>query len=148
MQKIVFDSGVKEYELGSGVLRFNPSDPNVYARFMDAAEKITQIEQELVEKGKAEGEEITGETVIRIMEEADRQTKDLLNQVFGSDNDFHSILGGVNLLAVGANGERVVTNLFDALTPIMVSGAQQCAGNKVEAAKANRAQRRAQNQKK
>lgn len=141
MQKIIFDSGVKEYELGSGVLRFNPSDPNVYARFMDASEKIVQIEQELVEKGKAE--DATGESVIRIMEEADRRTKDLLNDVFGNGNDFHSILGGVNLLAVGGNGERVITNLFNALTPIMVNGAQKCANYKVTQARGNRAQRRA-----
>lgn len=141
MQKIVFDSGIKEFELGSGVLRFNPSDPNVYARFMDASEKIVQIEQELVEKGKVE--DATGETVIRIMEEADRRTKDLLNDVFDNGNDFHSILGGVNLLAVGGNGERVITNLFNALTPIMVNGAQKCADYKVAQARGKRAKRRA-----
>lgn len=145
MQKIIFDSGVKEFELGSGVLRFNPADPNVYARFMDAADKITQIEQELVEKGKAM--EATGETVIRIMEEADKRTKDLLNEVFGNGNDFHSILGGTSLLAVGANGERVITNLFAALTPIMVNGAKKCASYKVEQARGNRAQRRARQKK-
>lgn len=146
MQKIIFDSGVKEYELGSGVLRFNPSDPNVYARFMDAADQILKIEQELVEKGKTM--EPNGETVIRIMEEADRRTKDLLNEVFGGDNDFHKILGGTNLLAVGGNGERVITNLFNALTPIMVNGAQKCANYKVTQARQNRAQRRSQKHKK
>ena len=49
MEKLVFDSGVKEYKLGTGgVLRFNPSDPNVYARFMDAMDKIRAVEADLV----------------------------------------------------------------------------------------------------
>lgn len=141
MQKIIFDSGVKEFELGSGVLRFNPADPNVYARFMDAADKIVMIEQELVEKGKTM--EASGENAIRLLEEADKRAKELLNEVFGNGNDFHEILGGVNLLAVGANGERVITNLFNALTPILVNGAKRCADHKVAAARGNRAQRRA-----
>lgn len=146
MQKIIFDSGVQEFELGSGVLRFNPADPNVYARFMDAADEILKIEQELVEKGKTM--DANGETVIRIMAEADKRAKELLNQVFGNGNDFHALLGGVNLLAVGENGERVITNLFAALTPILVSGAQRCASGKVAQARANRAQRRARKRKK
>lgn len=146
MQRIIFDSGVQEFELGSGVLRFNPADPNVYARFMDAADEILKIEQELVEKGKTM--EPTGENAIRLLEEADKRAKELLNQVFGNGNDFHALLGGVNLLAVGENGERVITNLFAALTPILVSGAQRCASGKVAQARANRARRRARKRKK
>lgn len=145
MQRIIFDSGVQEFELGSGVLRFNPADPNVYARFMDAADEILKIEQELVTRGKTM--EPTGENAIRLLEEADKRAKELLNQVFGNGNDFHALLGGVNLLAVGENGERVITNLFAALTPILVSGAQRCASGKVAQARANRAQRRARKRK-
>ena len=41
MEKISFDSGVKSYKInGTGVLRFNPGDPNVYARFLQAADKL------------------------------------------------------------------------------------------------------------
>ena len=38
MKKLIIDSGVQEYQLveGGKPLRFNPSDPNVYARFMAA----------------------------------------------------------------------------------------------------------------
>ena len=36
MEKIIFDGGLREYEVGGGILSFNPSDPNVYTRFMDA----------------------------------------------------------------------------------------------------------------
>ena len=36
-QKLSIDTGVQEFEInGSGVLRFNPSDPNVYNRFMES----------------------------------------------------------------------------------------------------------------
>lgn len=154
MEKIIFDNGVKEYQINdNGVLRFNPSDPNVYARFFDAAEKIQQIEKDLTKKGKAlvkaEGnEEENGEAAIRLMQEADKEVKDLLNQVFGEENDFDKLLGGVNLLAVAVNGERVITNLLQALMPIIEDGAKRCADQRVGAAvasaKKNRAARRAE----
>lgn len=149
MEKLIFDSGVKEYQLGSaGVLRFNPSDPNVYARFMAAMDKLPAIEGELVAKAKALEQSVSpepnGTDVLKLMEEADHKIKKLLNEVFGGDNDFHEILGGVNLLAVADNGERVITNLLAALQPIMVSGAEKCAQQKVGAAVAKAQQNRAQ----
>lgn len=150
MQRIVFDSGIREYQLGNGVLRFNPGDPNVYARFMKAGEKITAIESALVEKGKAidASDEKNGAAVLQLMAEADKEVKQVLNWIFGAGNDFDQMLGGVNLLGVGDNGERVITNLFAALTPIIQDGAQKCAkqqiGNAVGKAKINRAGRRAQ----
>ena len=153
MEKLVFDSGVKEYKLGTGgVLRFNPSDPNVYARFMDAMDKIRAVETDLVEKAKGleqvEQQEESGAAVLRIMRDADRDTKKILSEVFGADNDFEKILGGVNVLAVAGNGQRVIANLLAALQPIMVEGAEICAKQQTDAAvaqaKQNRAQRRGQ----
>lgn len=125
MKKISFDSGVQSYKLGDGVLRFNPGDPNVYARFMEGAEKLRAVEQELAN---------TPEEPLAALRSADRQMKEVLNWVFGPGNDFESMLGGVNLLAVAENGERVVTNLFAALEPILVAGAEACAGAAAEAA--------------
>lgn len=150
MEKLIFDTGIKEYEInGNGVLRFNPSDPNVYARFFDAAEQIQEIEKDLVAKGESlNNEEKDGEAAIRLMQEADKKVKELLGQVFGPGNDFDKLLGGVNLLAVAVNGERVVTNLMQALLPVIEQGAQKCAeqkvGDAVQKAKKNRAQRRAE----
>ena len=47
MEKIKFDSGVQEFRInGSGVLRFNPGDPNVFARFMESAKKMEELEKE------------------------------------------------------------------------------------------------------
>lgn len=149
MEKILFDSGIKEYEINNnGVLRFNPSDPNVYARFFDAAEQIQQIEQDLVAKGESfKNAENNGEVAIRMMQEADTQVKQILSDVFGEGNDFDKLLGGVNLLAVACNGERVITNLMHALLPIIEQGAKKCAaqkvGDAVKKAKTNRVKREA-----
>lgn len=146
MEQLIFDSGIKEYQInGKGVLRFNPSDPNVYARFMDMVPKIHEIEQDMNEKAKQidRAAETAGEETLRIMRETDRRIKDVLNQIFGKENDFDEILEGVNLMAVASNGERVVSNLMDALQPIMESGAQACVKSEVDAAKLNRQQRRA-----
>lgn len=149
MQKIVFDSGIRDFQINdNGVLRFNPSDPNVYARFFDAAERIIGIEKDLVEKGKRlDAEKDTGEAAIRLMEEADRQAKEILTGVFGVENDFHKILGGVNLLAVATNGERVITNFINALLPVIQEGAERFTQQQITDAQAaaalNREQRRA-----
>ena len=147
MEKIQFDSGVQEFKInGGGVLRFNPGDPNVYARFLEAAEKIQGVETALTEQAKGLEEQDSGKAAVKLMAEADKQMKEILGWVFGPANDFDKILGGVNLLAVAGNGERVVTNLFAALQPVLVEGARRCANEKTQEAvrKAN-ARRAAQN---
>ncbi len=140
MKKITFDTGVEEILIGGGVLRFNPQDPNLFVRFLDASEKLQQIEKELVEKAENSTDEGTG--AMRLLQNADERMKQLLDWVFGSGNDFDAILGGVNLLAIASNGQRVVTNLFAALEPVMIEGAERCAQSRtaqaVEKANARR----------
>lgn len=148
MENLIFDSGIKEYKINEkGVLRFNPSDPNVYGRFIDSMGKIKNVENRMAAKAKTldgKGKDSdTGSAVIRIMVEADREMKNILNEIFGGENDFNEILEGVNLMAVATNGRRVVSNLIDALMPIMEQGAKACAEGEVETAKLNREQRRA-----
>ena len=148
MQQINFDNGIQEFVVnGSGKLRFNPGDPNLYARFLDAADKIQEIENIMAAKGK-EIDENDGAGSLRLLAETDRQIKETLSWVFGKNNDFDEIMGGVNLMAVAGNGERVITNLLSALTPILEKGAKKCAeqqiGDAVKQAQTNRAQRRAQ----
>lgn len=125
MEKILFDSGLRKYELGNGILSFNPLDPNLYERFMEATEKLKHLEQDMLDAAK--GTEISGLDALTILRDVDRKAKDVLNKVFGGDNDFDHMLSGVNLMAVAANGERVVTNLLTALTPILEQGARDCA---------------------
>ena len=130
MKKLDFDSGIEEYRLqGGGVLRFNPRDPNLYGRFLDAEEQMKKIEQDL--RQKAEKAEQTGLSVLELTREADRQLKDLLAQVFPG-NDFQKALSGVNLLAVAGNGQPVAVNLFAALEEILTAGAEAFADAQVQ----------------
>ena len=138
MEKLTFDNGVKSYRInGGGVLRFNPTDPNVYARFLEGAKALQAMEAEL-----SAGD---GVQAVTALAEADRKMKQVLNGIFGGGNDFETLLEGVNLLAVADNGERVVTNLFAALEPILTEGARRCAEDKTaEAVQRANARRAAQ----
>ena len=130
MEKLQFDSGVKSFRInGGGVLRFHPGDPNLYSRFLEAVDKFKALEQELTQACAKEEADI-----LRVLEDADGKMKKLLNWVFGGDNDFHKLLEGVNLLAVADNGERVITNLLQALEPVLLEGARRCAGQQAKAA--------------
>lgn len=131
MKRIKLDSGLEEMIVGNGVLCFNPKDPNLYIRFEQAVEKLQKAEEELVAHTPKDGME-----AIKLLQEADRKMKEILNWVFGYGNNFDAILGGVNLLAVAKNGERVVTNLFAALEPVLLEGAKKCAREKAAAMKA------------
>lgn len=158
MKTLNFETGVAEYKVnGKGVLRMNPGDPNLYARFFDAQDKLLEIEKDLEEQGRslpdlpenATEEKMAeiGESRVRFLQDADRKVKALLNQVFPG-NDFEALFGGVNVMAVTSNGERVITNFLAALLPILSAGVDACAENKttaaVEQARINRAQRRSQ----
>ena len=138
MEKIQFDSGVRSYRInGGGILRFNPSDPYLYSRFLEAVEKLQEAEKELTRQA----ETAQAQDIVKLMTQADEKMKNILGWVFGESNDFHKLLGGVNLLAVADNGERVVTNLFAALEPVLVEGAKRCAGQQAEKARLERSAR-------
>lgn len=136
MEKIQFDAGQRSYRINGGeILRFNPGDPNLYSRFLEAVEKLKDVEKELTDKAQTAAE---SREIVALMQETDGKMKQILNWVFGQPNDFHKLLGGVNLLAVADNGERVVTNLFAALEPVLVEGAKRCAGEQAAKARARR----------
>lgn len=122
MKKLSFDTGLQSYKLGAGVLRFNPADPNVYVRFSQATEKLQTIEQDMTQALSRKGAD-----VLAVMAETDKALKDTLGWVFGPGNDFDQMLGGVNLLAVAADGKRVANHLFAALEPVLLEGAKLCA---------------------
>ena len=144
MEKIQFNSGVKAFRIqDGGVLRFNPSDPNVYGRFLEAADKIKALEEGLVTQAK-ESEAAGGIGMVQLMVSADKKIKQILGWVFGGENDFDKILGGVNLLAVTENGRQVIENLLEALEPVLVEGARRYAGEMTEQALEKARQRRAQ----
>lgn len=146
MQNIKFDSGVQEFQInGGGVLRFNPSDLNVYSRFMDAFEDIRKVEQVMQEKIRGMSAAGTGAGFLQLANEADKEVKKILQNVFGKQNDFDEIFCGANVLTVTGNGEMVLTNFLNALKPIIEDGARSFARAQAETVKKNqnRAQRRA-----
>lgn len=128
MRKLAIDLGIEEFEVDNGkVLRFNPADVNLFNRFCAAQQDILQVEQEMVAKAQAIGNDATGETAISILAEADGKMKQILNKIFGCGNDFDDIFEGVNVMAVGINGERVITNFMAVIEPILQEGAQKAA---------------------
>lgn len=146
MQQINFDTGIQEFKInGGGSLWFNPSDPNVYSRFMDVIEEIRKVESSMEEKIRASAEESTGVDMTKLMEEVDQEVKRILSYAFGERNDFNEIFSGVNIMSVATNGEMVLTNFLNAMRPVIVKGARSFAQAQAKIIKngQNRAQRRA-----
>lgn len=134
MEKLTFDTGIREFEInGNGILRFNPGDPNVYARLLDSMKEIEKVENDLVDQSKQIAQD-DGTAVLRLMAQADKRMKKILTGVFGPENDFDKIMGGVNVMAVCGNGERAITNLLNVLTPIIQDGAERCAKQQADMA--------------
>ena len=139
MNQLHVDLGVEEYALGSGALRFNPADPNLYARFLELEQQMQSLQKDLTRSSE---EAKDAYDVLKLLEETDRQLKDLLTRVFGPENDFSRLLQGVNLLAVAANGSTVVENLLGALEPVLTRGAERFVQAQTQAAVEKARQRR------
>lgn len=137
MQKIAIDTGVREYCVnGTGVLRFNPGDPNLYHRFFAARQTLADYDTELNAAAAALEEkepQARAAAVLGLLQDYDGKIKALLGEIFGPENDFDAVLAGVNLAGVGSNGKRVVENLLEALTPILQAGAAQSLQDTAEA---------------
>lgn len=147
MKKLNIDFGLEEFEINGKILRFNPSDINVYNRLMAAQDKIIAIEEKLEQRAEELPKEGTAEQVIKLMAEADAEMKAVLREIFGNQNDFEDIFAGVNVMTVAGNDERVITNFLAAIVPIIEAGAKRAAraqaAENAAGIKGNRAQRRA-----
>ena len=119
MKKIKLDTGLMAYEIGCGVLRFNPHDPNVYMRFQDAMAKLSALEE------AALADETS--SVLEKLQDMDKKVKALLGEIFGPGNDFDAICGGVSLFAADEKGVRLLEKLLAALEPVLLEGARKCA---------------------
>ena len=73
----------------------------------------------------------------------DTEVKEKLNSVFGLGADFDMFLGGVNCMGFGMNGERIITNTLNAITPYLENGVQKHMDDAAETAKLIREKRRA-----
>ena len=112
---------------------------------MAAIDDIRKVETKLEEKFTALAAEGTGVEFLQFSAEADREVKRILSEVFGNQNDFDEIFGGVNIMTPAGNGELVLTNFLYAMLPVIEKGARNFAKGQAEAVKKtqNRAQRRA-----
>lgn len=81
MEQLTIDTGLREYavnggpEHGGGVLRFNPSDPNVYSRFCTLQNQLQELEQQV------QAQSPTGTDAIQLLAQADQRAKGLLAEV-------------------------------------------------------------------
>lgn len=130
--KITFDSGFKQYEInGHAILRFNPSDPNVYKRFKDLLNYLANLEKEVNNQTKTMKD---GFDYVDVLSEYDAKVKEMLQYVFGPENDFDSIFEGGNVMALASNGETIVANFLEGIRPVLEDGIKAYA--KLEAKKA------------
>ena len=151
LQKLVIDDGLVRLDInGNGVLKFNPSDFNVYERFYALTKELPEIEKKYAAEVESLPDDDETEQAMALAgreltraKEIDKEVKDKLSSAFGVGNDFDKLLGGVNIMAFGSNGERIITNLLNALLPYVENGIKKHTNNEVTAAKLNREQRRA-----
>ena len=88
MEKIQFDVGQRSYRInGAGTLRFNPCDPNVYSRFLEAVSKLQAVEEELT----LHAQEMQDADIVKALSAADEKMKGILNWVFGGDTTGYQI---------------------------------------------------------
>ena len=153
MTKLTFDDGRVRLDInGNGTLVFNPSDFNVYERFYALLKELPELEKqyasevetpdESTQDDQAAAVELAGRELIRA-KEIDALIKSKLSHVFGAENNFDKLFGGVNIMAFGSNGERVITNFLNAMLPYIEKGLAKHTGAEVSTARANREQRRA-----
>lgn len=144
-KKVQFDDGLIRLDInGNGILAFNPSDFNVYQRVYALTRELPELEKQYsreVEESETEFERV-GKELDRARE-IDLAVKKKLSHAFGDKNDFDVLLDGVNVMAFGGNGERIITNLLNALMPYIEEGISKIADSEIETAKKNREQRRA-----
>lgn len=142
MDVLQIDTGLREYPIsGAGKIRFNPADPGVYARFLESIERFETQGKEIAKKLEGVSQN-DGAAFLRIAAQADQEAKATLTWVFGPENDFNKILGGVSLFAIGDNGRRVFENLFEVLQPILMEGAEKYAREQVQMAVSKASSRR------
>ena len=134
MENLNICLGVEEYQIaGGGVLRFNPTDPNIYAAFLDSRKALDGIYKGFRKRAQSAKD---GADVLQLLRDADGQLKALLTEI-SPGNDFHQVLGGVNLLALGGNGKTVAENLLAALEEILSAGAKTLVEKEAEKLKNN-----------
>lgn len=109
MEKIIFNSGIKEYTINDSVtIRFNPTDSNflerLYYTFDDLDKKQEAYKNEAIEDGKE---------AFRKNRERDAEMREAIDGVLG-DGVCNALFGNMNVYAL-ADGLPVWANLMLAI---------------------------------
>jgi hypothetical protein len=123
MEKLIFGTGLKRYEVNDNgaIFSFNPTDINLYARFLKLRDNILEIGAEIEKKAEEldANEEKNVEEFALAMEEADKKAKAMLTECFGKSNDFELIFDGSNIFSATVSGDWLITEFVTAITPII-----------------------------
>lgn len=152
MEKLIISTGLKRYEVNdSGVIfSFNPTDANLYARFLRTKEKIEAIGEEL-EKKRTElnFEDVSNnEEAAFFLEEADKKCKQALKECFAVENDFDAMFDYVNCYSITDTGNCVIVNFLKAITPIIEKDVANYAKSKAKRAASKTKKKKAKRSKK
>lgn len=79
--KLNYSTGVQEFEVAGGSIRFNPADPQFVHRLLDCFDRL----QKRQDDGEQENEVLAedGEMLFRTIEERDAQMRQDIEMVFG-----------------------------------------------------------------
>ena len=158
MEEIQLDTGMRQYRINEGgVLSMNPADPGLYVRFQEAIPRLDGLEKELSRENPTDFFREADERIREVLQGVvgagrsrgrmhppdfcvgdDYRLRETWLVVFGAPNAFTPILPVLNLLAITGTGHRVIENLFAALEPILLKGAQECVQQQVAEALSRR----------
>lgn len=123
MEKLIFGTGLKRYEVNDNgaIFSFNPTDINLYARFLKMRDEIFKIGADVEKKGDEinPNDESNAESFALMLAAADKRAKQVLTECFGSANDFDHIFDGANIFSPSATGNWLITDFIMAITPIV-----------------------------
>lgn len=115
MQKLVFDRGYKEYQIGddeNAVIRINTADVGILAKLNEAVKNIEQIQKKYENAEKAESTD-----AIQLITECDKDIREQINYIFGSDVCTVAF-GEINCLSL-VGGKPIFENFLEVLIPVM-----------------------------
>ncbi len=130
MQKLVFDRGYKEYQIGddeNAVIRINTTDVGILARLNEAVKNIEQIQKKYENAEKAESTD-----AIQLITECDKDIREQINYIFSSDVCTVAF-GEINCLSL-VGGKPIFENFLEVLIPVMQAdfeSAQKISNEKV-----------------
>lgn len=123
MEKLIFGTGLKRYEVNDNgaIFSFNPTDINLYSRFLKMRDEILKIGEKIEKLGDSNNltEEGFADHFVAVFDEADKLGKKALTECFGKENDFDAIFDGANIFTLTDTGNWVITNFIEAITPVV-----------------------------